>query len=132
MSKTRDNHYVPQWHQKGFMEEREQQLCHLTRREINIPGGETKLVESKKWQTPTQRFYEVDLYSTFFGSEINDDIERQLFGPIDNNGSTAIRAFLGDDQAKWHNSFVICLRTLTLRNYERLKVWIGLKANTLS
>lgn len=26
MSKTRDNHYVPQWHQKGFMEEREQQL----------------------------------------------------------------------------------------------------------
>ncbi|EPP5105931.1 hypothetical protein NX009_20945 [Klebsiella pneumoniae] len=65
MSKTRDNHYVPQWHQKGFMEEREQQLCHLTRREINIPGGETKLVESKKWQTPTQRFYEVDLYSTF-------------------------------------------------------------------
>ncbi len=47
MSKTRDNHYVPQWHQKGFMEEREQQLCHLTRREINIPGGETKLVESK-------------------------------------------------------------------------------------
>ncbi|HBR8901439.1 TPA: DUF4238 domain-containing protein, partial [Klebsiella pneumoniae] len=105
MSKTRDNHYVPQWHQKGFMEEREQQLCHLTRREINIPGGETKLVESKKWQTPTQRFYEVDLYSTFFGSEINDDIERQLFGPIDNNGSTAIRAFLGDDQAKWHNSF---------------------------
>ncbi|EJC2819611.1 DUF4238 domain-containing protein [Escherichia coli] len=105
MSKTRDNHYVPQWHQKGFMEEREQQLCHLTRREINIPGGETKLVESKKWQTPTQRFYEVDLYSTFFGSEINDDIERQLFGPIDNNGSTSIRAFLGDDQAQWHNSF---------------------------
>ncbi|CAD5509568.1 Uncharacterised protein [Escherichia coli] len=106
MSKTRDNHYVPQWHQKGFMEEREQQLCHLTRREINIPGGETKLVESKKWQTPTQRFYEVDLYSTFFGSEINDDIERQLFGPIDNNGSTSIRAFLGDDQAQWHNSFL--------------------------
>lgn len=105
MTKTRDNHYVPQWHQKGFVEEREQQLCHLIRREINIPGGEKKIVESKKWQTPTQRFYELDLYSTFFGSEVNDEIERKLFGPIDNNGSTSIRAFLGDNQAEWHDNF---------------------------
>lgn len=65
MSKTRDNHYVPQWHQKGFMEEREQQLCHLTRREINIPGGETKLVESKNGRLQPSGFMRL-IYTQLF------------------------------------------------------------------
>lgn len=36
---TKDNHYIPQWHQKGFMSERDDQLCHLTRREFPLPNG---------------------------------------------------------------------------------------------
>ena len=39
------------------------------------------------------------------GEEVNDDIEQKLFGPIDGNGSKAVRAFLTDDQAQWHHSF---------------------------
>lgn len=65
VTKTRDNHYVPQWYQKGFMEERDNQLCHLTYRKVVLKNGDIKNISSKKWQTATQRFYEIDLYSTF-------------------------------------------------------------------
>ncbi|TOM17803.1 DUF4238 domain-containing protein, partial [Vibrio parahaemolyticus] len=103
---TRDNHYVPQWHQKGFFSERENELCHLKEKSIVLPNGDVKIIPpSKKWQTPTQRFYQKDLYTTFFGDEINDEIEKKLFGYIDDNGSHAVRAFLTDDPAEWHQHF---------------------------
>ena len=102
---TKNNHYIPQWHQKGFMSERDDQLCHLTRREFPLPNGELKVKTFQEWHTPAQRFYGEHLYSTFFGEDVNDDIERKLFGPIDDNGSKAVRAFLTDDQTKWHHHF---------------------------
>lgn len=105
MTKTRDNHYVAQWYQKGFMDERENQLCHLTRRQIPLPNGELKIVHTIKWHTSTQRFYEVDLYSILFGTEVNDEIERKVFGPIDDNGSKSVRAFLTNEQSQWHHNF---------------------------
>jgi len=30
-----------------------------------------------------------------FGSTLNDEVERYLFGAIDNEGATAVRAFIG-------------------------------------
>ena len=44
MPKTRDNHYVPQWHQKGFATERGNELCHLKRKVIPLPSGEAKVI----------------------------------------------------------------------------------------
>jgi hypothetical protein len=105
MTKTRKNHYVPEWHQKGFIDKEENKLCYLTRQNINLPNGETKSIYSKKWYTPAQRFYGVDLYSTFFGTEVNDEVEQKLFGPIDDNGSIAVRGFLINDQSEWHKNF---------------------------
>jgi hypothetical protein len=105
MSATRNNHYVPQWYQSGFMEERDNELRHLKNKVIPLPDGTSKTLTPKKWYTPAQALYQKDLYTTFFGSEINDAIEKKLFGPIDENGSTAVRAFLTDDQAQWHNNF---------------------------
>lgn len=102
---TKDNHYIPQWYQKGFMCDRDNQLCHLTRMEFPLPNGGLKVKTFQKWYTPAQRFYGEHLYSTFFGEEVNDDIERKLFGPIDDNGSKAVRAFLTDDQTEWHHNF---------------------------
>ena len=46
-----------------------------------------------------------DLYSTFFGTDVNDEIERKLFGDIDARGAAAVRTFCGTDQAAWHSSF---------------------------
>lgn len=105
MNQTRNNHYVPQWHQNGFVHERIDELCHLKRRVIRLPDGSTTIKSSRRWYTPAQCFYERDLYSTFFGTIISDNIEKRLFGPIDNNGAGAVKAFLSDDQAQWLHSF---------------------------
>jgi uncharacterized protein YchJ len=105
MSQTRKNHYVPQWHQNGFVDERDNKLRHLKRREIKLKDGSIKIVYGKNWFTSAQCFYEKDLYSAFFGTIFNDEIEKKLFGPIDNNGADAVKAFLTDDQGQWHHNF---------------------------
>jgi hypothetical protein len=105
MSQTRNNHYVPQWHQNGFVDERDNELRHLKRREIKLKDGLIKIDYSKKWYTSAQCFYERDLYSTFFGKIVNDEIEKKLFGPIDDNGADAVKAFLTNDLARWHHNF---------------------------
>lgn len=105
MGIARNNHFVPEWYQKGFMDVGKDQLFHINRREIELGNGARKTVYSGKWYTPAQRFYTRDLYSTFFHEEVNDEIERKLFGPIDENGSKAVRAFLTDDIAQWHKYF---------------------------
>jgi uncharacterized protein YchJ len=134
MNKTRDNHFVAQWYQKGFMDARDNQLCFLTRRNIDLKNGQAKTVYSKRWHTSAQQFYKIDLYSTFFGTEINDDIEQKLFGPIDDNGSKAVRAFLTDDQSQWHHNFknlFIYLDAQKLRTPKGLD-WIKSKYPELS
>jgi hypothetical protein len=59
MTETRDNHYVPQWHQKGFFADGRNQLRYLSLEPNHypLPGGETKVVYPKKWRSPSQCFY---------------------------------------------------------------------------
>jgi hypothetical protein len=61
--------------------------------------------------TPTSlAFRQKDLYSTFFGTSVNDEIERRLFGDVDTRGSQAVRAFVGTDMREWHEPFPRLLR----------------------
>ena len=53
----------------------------------------------------SKAFCQRDLYSTFFGASVNDEIERRLFVDIDTRGSQAVRAFLGKDMREWHDHF---------------------------
>jgi hypothetical protein len=56
--------------------------------------------------TPTSMaFRQKDLYSTFFGTSVNDEIERRLFGDVDGRGSKAVHAFIGTDVSEWHEHF---------------------------
>lgn len=116
------------------MEERDNQLCYLTRREYPLRNGEVKVVNEKKWFTPAQRFYAVDLYSILFGDDVNDDIEKKLFGPIDDDGSKSVWAFLTDDQSKWHynfQNFFTYLDAQKLRTHKGLE-WIKSKYHDLN
>ncbi|WNB76064.1 DUF4238 domain-containing protein [Methylomonas koyamae] len=134
MSKTRNNHYVPQWHQKGFVDERHNQLRHLKRRVIPQKDGSFKIVYSENWFTSAQCFYEKDLYSTVFGTIVNDEIENKLFGPIDDNGASAVKAFLANDLSQWHDNFqdfFIYLDAQKLRTPKGLD-WIKTKYPELS
>jgi hypothetical protein len=107
MSTTRANHYVPQWYQKGFLFNPTDKLCYLDLApdKISLPNGDFKALNSLKFWNTSQCFYQTDLYATFFGSFINDEIERKLFGEIDDMGSKAVRAFISEDQSEWHNHF---------------------------
>jgi hypothetical protein len=107
MTKTRDNHYVPQWYQKGFLNEPKDFLLYLDLQpnEIQLPNGDVKFDRRPFLKPVSKCFYQTDLYTTFFGEFINDEIERLLFGQIDNTGSKAVRAFITDDPNEWHKNF---------------------------
>ncbi len=107
MTKTRKNHYVPQWYQEGFFEPGRTTYAYLdlTPKQHTLPDG--RLVPGKsKFDAPTARaFWQRDLYSTFFGTSVNDEIERKLFGDIDGRGALAVRAFIGGDKGEWQKHF---------------------------
>jgi hypothetical protein len=107
MSKTRNNHYVPQWYQEGFFELGRNTLAYLdlTPPQKILDDGPA-ITERAIFDAPTSRaFRQMDLYSTFFGTSVNDEIERRLFGDIDARGSKAIRAFAGTDVSEQHRQF---------------------------
>jgi hypothetical protein len=107
MTNTRNNHYVPQWHQEGFFELGRNTFSYLdlSPRQHVLPDGRV-FIENSKFVSPTSRaFCQRDLYSTFFGTSVNDEIERKLFGDIDTRGAHAIRAFVGEDPSEWHRQF---------------------------
>jgi len=108
MSKTRDNHYVPEWYQKGFLQNDTDKLCYLdlTPDKKELPNGRIVVFNDRHdWHT-SKCFYQTDLYTTFFGNYINDDIETFLFGKIDDSGARAIRAFIDTDMRGWHKNFI--------------------------
>lgn len=129
MSKTRDNHYVPIWYQKGFLVPGREQIRYLCLQPmvIELPDGGKKEIYSKKWHHPSQCFYQTDLYTTFFGSYINDDIERLLFGQIDRTGCNAVRAYISGDQIKQHENFQNLFTYLDAQKLRTPKglSWIG-------
>jgi hypothetical protein len=108
MSATRNNHYVPQWYQEGFFEPGRKSLAFvdMTPDKKVLPNGRV-ITQNSAWNdTPTSKaFFEKDLYSTFFGTFVDDEIERRLFGDVDTRGSQAVRAFIGTDKRKWHDHF---------------------------
>ena len=76
MIKTRNNHYVPQWYQKGFHSIDSNKLFYLDLEpESNeLPDG--RIVKMNDcWLFPTSKcFVQKDLYTTFFGYVINDEL----------------------------------------------------------
>lgn len=83
MTKTRDNHYVPQWYQRGFIEPGRSALAYVDLQpdQHMLPDGRI-LPGRALFTSPTSRcFVQTDLYSTFFGTAVNDEIERRLTGP---------------------------------------------------
>jgi len=107
VSKSHDNHYVPQWYQKGFIPDEANALFYLDLKpdQKTLPDGRVVTMNCL-YSWPTSKcFYQTDLYSTFFWDHINDEIEKKLFGNIDNTGSKAVWAFIEDDMAKWHHHF---------------------------
>lgn len=107
MSGYRNNHYVPQWHQEGFFEPGLRKLAYLDLRPAHETLADGRLiVQNSRFNNPPSRcFLQRDLYSTFFGRAVNDEIERKLFGAVDTSGAPAVKAFTGADVRAWHSHF---------------------------
>lgn len=104
---TRNNHYVPQWYQRGFLAPGQSRLFHLN---LNpdlktLPDGrQVPRTALHEWGTKNC-FVEYDLYTTHFGPIVNDEVEKYLFGFIDDRGAKAVRAFALGNHADVHESF---------------------------
>lgn len=107
ISLTRNNHFVPIWYQKRFLAPGESKyfLLDLAPDLIHLPDGRTIPREELKHWGPKQCFFLKDLYTTFFDDFINDEIEKRLFGAIDDRGSRAIGAFSKGDFNEIHTLF---------------------------
>ena len=108
VSITRDNHYVPEWYQRGFLADGASKLHYLdlTPDSKTLPGGRVVTFHSHRYKAVSQCFFQTDLYTTFFGRYINDDIERLLFGAIDDTGSRAVRAFSEGGEPNYQKHFI--------------------------
>ena len=131
MSVTRANHYVPQWYQRQYLRPGHKTLAYLDLKPDSQTLADGRLIRGKsRFVSPTSRcFYQTDLYSTFFGSWVNDEIERKLFGSIDVRGSKAIRAFSGTDQSAWHRHFHALFEYLDIQKSRTPKGLDWLKRN---
>ena len=104
---TRNNHYVPQWYQRGFIESGQSQLHYLDMSPLQkvLSDGRTVPMNALHKWGPKSCFSEYDLYSTHFGTVVNDEVEKFLFGSIDDRGSKAVRAFADGDMSAMHYAF---------------------------
>lgn len=104
---TRNNHYVPQWYQKGFsLNGKKLHYLNLSPDEITLKDGRVIKHNERQMLPPSQCFFEYDLYTTFFGPFISDLIETELFGEIDNIGSKAVKAFIDGNESDRHDRFM--------------------------
>ena len=104
---TRHNHYVPQWYQRGFLVPGQSRLLYLNLHPDlkSLPDGrQVPRTALHEWGTK-RCFVEYDLYTTHFGPMVSDEVEKYLFGFIDDRGAKAVRAFALGNHADVHESF---------------------------
>lgn len=87
MSKTRNNHYVPVWYQEEFWELDKNTLAYLdlTPERFTRSDGSPGLKNDLHNAPPSRAFVTRDLYSTFFGTTVDDEIEKKLCGDVDDS-----------------------------------------------
>jgi hypothetical protein len=100
-SEYKNNHYVPQWYQEGFIPigAPSQELFYLDLNPgfyTNADGREIPRREIKKLGTK-YCFAEDDLYTKWFGATRSTTIESRFFGLIDDKGKASIEYFANYD-----------------------------------
>ena len=79
-------------------------------------------------------FHQRDLYTTIFGTEVNDEVERYLFGGMDVKGKAALEAFLRQDYKKWNHHFTNLFDYIDVQKLRTPKGldWLRVQFPTLS
>lgn len=93
---SRDNHYVPEWYQRGFRAAGADNWL-LDISPPRLRPDLTPILTRPRQRPPKACFWQNDLYVTRFGEYVNDQIETVLLQGIDDYGAAAVRAFTGGD-----------------------------------
>lgn len=96
------HHYVPEWYQRRFMLAGQKSYFRLDLEPEIIRTPHGKLIKKGEVLSkgPGKYFYEVDLYTTVYFGQENDDIEKYLFGEIDTLGAKSLAAMVSKDWMK--------------------------------
>ncbi|WP_308694536.1 DUF4238 domain-containing protein [Xanthomonas albilineans] len=101
---SRENHYVPEWYQRGFhVAGADNWFLDISPPRLRPDGA--PIFAQPRQRSPKACFWQNDLYVTRFGGYINDQIETVLFQGIDDYGAAAVRAFIGGDIVKVHEHY---------------------------
>ena len=136
MEITRQNHYVPEWYQKRFLSTEKSAFYYLNLipPTIDLPSGKKKLNDIHWPFKPSQCFYLRDLYTTQYFGFLNDEIERYLFGKIDNSGAKAIDAMAKQEFKSLHDNFLNFFEYIDVQKIRTPKglAWIKSKYPSLT
>ena len=136
MEITRQNHYVPEWYQKRFLSTEKSAFYYLNLipPTIDLPSGKKKLNDIHWPFKPSQCFYLKDLYTTQYFGFLNDEIERYLFGKIDNSGAKAIDAMAKQEFKSLHDNFLNFFEYIDVQKIRTPKglAWIKSKYPSLT
>src|SRR5687768_2798800 len=107
----RENHFVPDWYQKGFCADGQGENFVLDKtggRWIEIPGkGKQFLPQRVRKRGPTKFLRTRDLYTTILLGKPNDESEIRLFGIIDALGSRAVRMLCAwPSETRWPSTAI--------------------------
>jgi len=99
MQISHKHHYVPEWYQRRFLLAGQKSYYRLDLEPEIIKTPLGKLIKKGEILSkgPGKYFYEVDLYTTVYFGQENDDIEKYLFGEIDTLGAKALAAIVSKD-----------------------------------
>jgi len=92
MSNYRNNHYVPQWYQKRFINNKDSNNYYyltLNPRKI-INNGHSYWKSNPLYTGPSKCFALKNLYTTYLGELENTDVEQYFFGEVDITGQKAL------------------------------------------
>jgi hypothetical protein len=95
MPQAHNHHYVPQWYQKRFLEDKQSKYwLYDLRPDLVISGGGKRYHRNSilNWG-PSRCFRQDDLYTVKLGTLSTDEVETRFFGPIDANGKSAVEFF---------------------------------------
>jgi len=128
----RNNHYVPVWYQKRFVNEgQKDRLLYFLDLKPGTFTDTRGIVHVKKplhLKTPKQCFVQTDLYTTKFGAQISTGIEQSFFGDVDSKGSKAVEYFASFSQpsvdAQALESMLLYMSTQKLRTPKGLD-WLA-------
>lgn len=125
------NHYVPQWLQKRFIPDgvarNELHYLDLKPLEFKIDGRVQRKQRLARKMGTKSCFVQDDLYTTYFDVSRRSEIEEHFFGPIDQNGKTAVELFSTADHTELINNQAVLYDLLLYIGTQKFRTPKGLR-----